>query len=63
MLLLKIEPFLSSLGSVPNLMKASIIYFSYHAKLSMSYQIIHYYLAEEIACNDKISIEIFRDHI
>jgi len=53
MLSLKLEPFFSSLGSEPNLSKASIIHFSSHAKSNMSYQKIHYYLVEEIALNKK----------
>ena len=63
MLLLKLEPFLSPLGSVPNLMKVSIVYFSNRAKPSTSYQIIHCYFVEETACNEKINIETFRDYI
>jgi len=53
MLLLKLKSFLWSLRSVPNLLKAGIIHFSGNAKPSTSYQIIHYYLVEEIAWNEK----------
>jgi hypothetical protein len=63
MLLLKLEPCLLSLGSSPYLSKASSVYIFLITLSPLSYQKILYYLVEEIACNEKVNIETFRDYI